>query len=148
MTNLAEAIGRTQAQTEALLATTIEVIGERQSQIFYSAYNNELARRTGQPTFDLGTDRGRWCLGALLGEVNRRTIDDIEAVTGTRALLSVLVWHKDSDHDDFGKGFYKFAQELRLLPTPASDDDKIRFISEQTTAVLTYNRRRSAHRRP
>jgi hypothetical protein len=54
--------------------------GSPEPTIHYSDLNNVVAAQTGQPTFDLSTDQGRWALGAVLGEVNDRTYPVIGAL--------------------------------------------------------------------
>jgi hypothetical protein len=130
----AQRAGRTEEQWDQLVATATEELisrgGSAEPTIHYSDLNNVVAAQTGQPTFDLSTDQGRWALGAVLGEVNDRTYPVIGA------LLSALVWHKGSD--DLGHGFYDYAQRRGMLRQRATRDEKLIFLAQQVRALLAY----------
>lgn len=77
----------------------------------------------------------------MLGDANHRTISDIEAVMGKRAMLSALVWLKQG-RDQFGTGFYKWAVDNGLLPRNPHDDMRLVFAAEQTGLAQGYCRAR------
>ena len=142
----AELFGRTQEQWDEFVEVSIDLLLERGTRIFYGELNNTVAQRTGLPRFDLETEQGRKGLGHILGDVNDRTIDDIQAVMGRRAMLSALVWLKDSG-DQFGKGFYQWGIDNQLLaPRNPGEQARLIFAAEQTGLAQTYCRRRRRRR--
>ena len=85
----------------------------------YSDVNSALARRP----FDFAAQGDRTAMGAVLGDVIKRTIGE------TRVMLSAIVAY--IDRNDAGPGFYSLAVELGLLPNTATADDKLVFWSGQ-----------------
>ena len=73
----AQRAGRTEEQWEELVTAAVDYLLDRDGRpeptIHYSELNNVLAELTEKPPFEIRTDRGRWALGAVLGEVNDRT---------------------------------------------------------------------------
>ena len=141
MSTAAERANRTDDEWDELVAAATDILLEQgrkpDPRINYSTLNRMVAEQTGSEPFGLDTDHGRWAIGAMLAEVNNRTIADIEAVLGRKALLSVLVWLKDSG--DLGNGFYDYARQLGLLKGRSADDRMV-FLSEQMKTVAEYCR--------
>jgi hypothetical protein len=92
----------------------------------YSEVNSALARR-GHVPFDFSLDKDRNAVGALLGEIVRRTVED------TGVMLSAIVAY--IDRNDAGPGFYALAVQLGLLANTATADDKLVFWSSQVGKV-------------
>lgn len=130
---------RSVGEWEQLIATATEILLEQGRQhnptMAYSALNELLEERTGQPKFDFGQQQGRDAIGALLADVNNRTLPDIEAEMGRKALLSALVWHKDSP--DLGKGFYDYAMRLGMLNS-RTQEAKDMFLVQQLRDIADY----------
>lgn len=141
-----EFFGRTPEQWDEFVETSKELLLERGTRIYYKQLNEAVAQLVGQPPFDLDDIRGRSALGHILGDVNARTIDDIEDVMSKRAMLSALVWLRD-EKDQFGTGFYKWAVDNDLLPPNSSADVKLVFAAEQTGLAQGYCRARRRLRR-
>lgn len=102
---------------EQLITTTTEILLEQGSRhsptMAYSAPNELVEEQTGQPKFDFGLQQDRDAIGALLSDVNDRTLADVEAEMGRKVVLSGLVWHKDSP--DLGRGLYDDASKYRIF---------------------------------
>ena len=140
-----EFFGRTPEQWDEFVDASADLLLERGTRIYYGELNNTVAERTGLSRFDLECEQGRMGLGHILGDVNDRTIDDIQAVMGRPAMLSALVWLKDGT-DPFGKGFYKWGMDNRLLARTHGDEARLIFAAEQTGLAETYCRRRRRRR--
>ncbi len=71
----------------------------------------------------------------ILGDIGRRSFEERGVV------LTGIVYYKDGG-SELGPGFFGLAQELGLLPSGAlGEDTKLRFQTQQTTAVLDAYRR-------
>jgi hypothetical protein len=117
----AEKYGRPLEEWEQLINAAIEILQQtgrdrRNPTIPYSDLNDRLAALTGQPKFDFGNPLDRKAIGALLSDVNDRTMDEIEELMDKKLMLSSLVWLKGEA--DLGKGFYDYARAHGLLTTP------------------------------
>ncbi|SIJ89507.1 Uncharacterised protein [Mycobacteroides abscessus subsp. bolletii] len=141
-----EFFGRTPEQWNEFVTASTELLLEHGTRIYYKQLNDAVADRTRLRSFDLEDIHERSALGHVLGKVNHRTIDDIEAVMGKRAMLSALVWLKQ-DTDQFGTGFYKWAVDNGLLPPGSDDDARLIFAAEQTGLAQGYCRARRRRRR-
>jgi hypothetical protein len=142
-----EFFGRTPEQWDEFVTASTELLLEHGTRIYYKQLNDTVAERTGLRPFDLEDVHERSALGHVLGDVNHRTIDDIEAVMGKRAMLSALVWLKQG-RDQFGTGFYKWAVDNGLLPPNPDDDVRLVFAAEQTGLAQGYCRASRRLRRP
>lgn len=96
----------------------------------YTDLSNELANRTGYARFDYELPRDQAAVGALLGEVTDRTLDEIGA------MLSSLVVQKATG--DPGEGFYRLARKLEYLRPGV---EKFEFFQSQV--ALVHDRYRS-----
>ncbi len=90
----------------------------------YTELSTQLVDRTGYTRFDYGLPRDQAAVGALLGEVTDRTLEEIGA------MLSSLVVQKSTG--DPGEGFYRFARKLGYLRPGA---EKFEFFQSQVALV-------------
>ncbi|OBB45415.1 hypothetical protein [Mycobacterium sp. 852002-51961_SCH5331710] len=90
----------------------------------YSDLSTELVNRTGYARFEYELPRDQAAVGALLGEVTDRTLDEIGA------MLSSLVVQKATG--DPGEGFYRFARKLGYLRPGV---EKFEFFQSQVALV-------------
>ena len=90
----------------------------------YSDVNSAFARH-GHRAFDFSNQSDRTAMGAILGDVVKRTIGN------SRIMLSAIVAYIDRN----GPGFYNLAVQLGLLPNTATADDKLVFWSGQVGKV-------------
>lgn len=121
--------GRNEDEWGRLVVDAIDFLTEQarlKRVVTYSDLNSALAHR-GHTPFDFGFERDRAAVGVLLGDAVRRDIGD------TGVMLSAIVVY--IDRNDAGPGFYKFANELGLLPGTATADDKVAFWAKQVSAV-------------
>lgn len=133
---------RSEEEWEELVEAAIDLLlkqGRRANPtLTYSEFNDLLTERTAQPKFDFTLSQGRDAVGAILAEVNDRTLPDVEAEIGRKALFSVLVMHKGSS--DHGGGFYTYARQHGML-TDTSEDGKLRFFVQQLKDLVDYCKR-------
>lgn len=130
---------RTDEEWEELVEAAIDLLlgqGRKANPtLTYSQFNDMLAELTGQPKFDFTLSQGRDAVGAILAYVNDRTLPDVEAEIGRKALFSVLVMHQGgSDH---GGGFYTYARQHGML-TSTSQEAKDRFFVQQLKDIADY----------
>src|SRR5262245_4085660 len=92
----------------------------------YSEVNSALAGAGHRP-FDFSITSHRNAVGAVLGDVVKRTIGD------TGVMLSAIVAY--IDRNDAGPGFYNLAVQLGLLSNVATADDKLMFWSSQVGKI-------------
>lgn len=92
----------------------------------YSELNGALGRH-GHEMFDFAQENDRRAVGAVLGDVVARTIDD------SGVMLSSIVAY--IDRNDAGPGFYALAVQRGLLPSNATVDDKLAFWTSQVDKV-------------
>jgi hypothetical protein len=111
--------------------------GERYAPVAYSYVNDVLGYRTGRK-FPLDRSAGRNGLAGVLAEINNRTMPQIEAVIGRKALLSSMAIHKNSN--DIGRGYYAYAWQQGLLRsrTRAARD---MFLVDQMRLINDYCKR-------
>jgi hypothetical protein len=122
--------GRSEPEWEELVDETFTFLAEQarlRRLTTYTELNAVLANRTGHQAFDLGSDRDRAAMGALLGEVAVAHLPEVGA------LLSSLVIYLNEN--DAGPGFYRLAADLELLPDHSSADSRTAFWSRQVQAV-------------
>ncbi|MBP1819256.1 hypothetical protein [Mycobacterium sp. OAE908] len=135
----ADRAGRTDDEWDELATAAAEILLEQgrrpDPRITYSDLNQSLGERTGLTPFRLDTEQGRWAIGALLAEVNERTLPEIEGLLGRKALLSALVWLKGGG--DLGGGFYDYAWQKGMLKSRTSDA-KLVFVSQQIHLITNY----------
>lgn len=139
MRSNADKYNRTEEEWEQLITTATQVLleqGRRHNPtIAYSALNELLEERTGQAKWDFSRQQDRDAIGALLADVNDRTLPDIQAEMGRKVLLSALVWHKDSP--DLGKGFYDYARAQGMLDGRTREAKDI-FLVQQLRDIADY----------
>jgi hypothetical protein len=100
--------------------------------VSYSDAKQELAARTGQPIFDLGSQAGRAAMGYLLGRISRNRSWPV-----AQLLLSALVrYHGQADA---GTGFFNLAREVGLIRGSVSDLDRLEFWLHHVRQVQTYD---------
>ena len=138
----ADRYNRSEEHWERLIDVATQILLERGRQhnptIAYSALNEMLAEQTGQPKFDFGLQQERDAIGALLANVNDRTLPEIQAEMGRKVLLSALVWHKD--RPDLRKGFYDYARKLGMLDGRTQEAKDI-FLVQQLRDIADYCKR-------
>lgn len=121
--------GRSDDEWDQIVADTVEFLQDQarlRRIVSYSEVNSALARR-GHVPFDFATERDREAVGAILGDVSRRTVAD------SNVMLSAIVAY--IDRNDAGPGFYKLAMVLGLLANTATADDKLAFWTAQVARV-------------
>jgi hypothetical protein len=120
---------RSDDEWDAMIADTVTML-EDQARLkrvtSYSDVNSALARRGHRP-FDFANQSDRTAMGALLGDVVKRTIG------ASGIMLSAIVAY--IDRNGAGPGFYSAAVELGLLPNTANADDKLVFWAGQVAKV-------------
>lgn len=85
----------------------LQQVARKEGLIDYQDFNTELAKATGLPTFDLGTERGRADISQLLVRIHERDWED-----GNEYMLTSLVKLKGENYP--GKGFFTLAQQEDL----------------------------------
>lgn len=139
MPSRAARYNRTEEEWEELIEAAIEMLLEQgrmaNPTLTYSQFNDLLAERTGQPKFEFRSPQGQVAVGEVLAEVNNRTLQDVEALIGRKALLSVLVMRKGSS--DHGGGFYTYARQHGMLMS-ASAAAKDKFFVQQLKDIGVY----------
>jgi hypothetical protein len=88
--------------------------------VSYGKANEELAARTGQPTFDFNQQAGRAAMGYLLGRISRN-----RSWPASGLLISALVRYQDQA--DAGPGFFDLARDLGLIQRRLPDLDRLEF---------------------
>jgi hypothetical protein len=120
---------RSDDEWDAIVDDTVEILRDQarlRRVTSYSDVNSGLARRGHRP-FDFAAQSDRTAMGAVLGDVVKRTVGE------TRVMLSAIVSY--IDRNDAGPGFYSLAVQLGLLPNTATADDKLVFWSGQVAKV-------------
>lgn len=121
--------GRSDDEWDQIVADTVAFLQDQarlRRVVSYSDVNSALARR-GHIAFDFANERDREAVGAILGDVSRRTVVD------SNVMLSAIVAY--IDRNDAGPGFYKLAMALGLLANTATADDKLEFWTVQVGRV-------------
>lgn len=137
----ADAYGRTSGEWTSLTSACSAFLVERAKlgrTTSYTELNAALTRRTGLRPFDFSRADERAAMGHLLGLVVNETFPT------TGLMLSAIVLYLDEN--DAGTGFYALATELKLLPSRATDAQKLDFWAGQVKAV--YEHFQSASARP
>lgn len=101
----------------------------------YTELNTTLVNRTGLRPFDFSRPDERAAMGHLLGLIVER--DQPKSNCMISALVNYL------DENDAGPGFYAFAQQLGLLSSRASPQEKEMFWVSQVAAVHSFYGRAS-----
>jgi hypothetical protein len=135
--------GYSNEEWESLIAATDGWLTEKIPTTFrelphYSDVSRELARRTGLPSFDMGTEQGRNGIGWLLGDLNDRLWDE------ARCLVSSVVVHKGDLVSPIGRGFYTYARKWGLNPGLTRAEQQEFLLTQQIAAVRFWQARRSA----
>jgi hypothetical protein len=120
---------RSDDEWDAIVDDTVDILRDQarlRRVTSYSDVNSALARRGHRP-FDFAVQSDRTAMGAVLGDVVKRTVGE------TRVMLSAIVAY--IDRNDAGPGFYSLAVQLGLLPNTATADDKLVFWSGQVGKV-------------
>jgi len=88
--------------------------------VSYRDANEELAARTGQPTFDFDQQAGRAAMGYLLGRISRNRSWPV-----SQLLISALVRYQNEA--DAGPGFFNLALEVGLVRGPLTGLERLEF---------------------
>jgi hypothetical protein len=110
----------------------LQQVAREQGLIDYKDFNRELAKSTGLPTFDLGTERGRADISALLVRIAERDWEE-----GNGYMLTSLV--KLAGENYPGKGFFTLAEQEGLYDPAAEPETE--FWSRQVGLAHQAQRR-------
>jgi len=91
----------------------------------YTELNNDLARLTGQPTWNFSNPADRNAMAHLLGELADRSYAECLAAGREPVMISALC--KFMNQNDAGDGFYGKAVELGLITEALYRDRDARF---------------------
>ncbi|HET6296200.1 MAG TPA: hypothetical protein VFG33_22645 [Kribbella sp.] len=125
--------GRDELEWSGLVDGTSDFLAERgriRRTTSYTELNSVLHRRTGARSFDFAKDSERAAMGALLGEVASRNLSEVGA------LVSSIVLYLNEN--DAGSGFYRLAEELKLLTPKPTADQRLIFWANQVKATYDY----------
>ncbi|MEC4856740.1 hypothetical protein R2325_14120 [Mycobacteroides chelonae] len=132
--------GYTDAEWDRLLDATEDSLQERISTSSaglprYSQVNEDIAQRTGLPSFDLSETHGRNGIGWLLGALNDRLWDE------AGCLVSSVVVHKDDA--SIGNAFFTYARGRGLNPGTTSSERTNFLIDQQIQATEFWHTRQA-----
>lgn len=121
--------GRSDDEWDAIVADTQGFLVDQARLRRVTSYTdvNKAIAAAGHKPFDFSAQSDRNAVGAVLGDVVKRTIGD------TGVMLSAIVAY--IDRNDAGPGFYNLAVQLGLLPNTATADDKLTFWSSQVAKL-------------
>lgn len=125
----------TQEWTELIVAGTAFLIERARLRLTtsYTETNTVLARRTGQPQFDFDQTFGRASMGALLGDISRRSYPT------TGVLLSAVVQYLNEN--DAGDGFFELAHTLLGFPAHPVGEERLPLWVAEVGRVHAHYRR-------
>lgn len=115
MVNIREPFfGRTELEWEELEAVGWDLLLNCTIRLTtYSELNNDLARITGQPTWNFSNPAHRNAMAHLLGLLSDRSYAECMASGREPVMISALC--KFMHENDAGDGFYRKAVELKLI---------------------------------
>lgn len=125
--------GRDELEWTELLDATSDFLAERGRigrTTSYTELNSVLHRRIGARPFDFTKESERAAMGALLGEVASRDLPKVGA------LVSSIVLYLNEN--DAGTGFYRLAENLKLLTPKPTADQRLTFWANQVKATYDY----------
>jgi hypothetical protein len=128
--------GRTEREWEILTQAGLKFLVERARMgrtTSYTELDRALSRRTGLRPFDFALDLDRTAMGHLLG-----LIVELERPESGHMISSIVIY---LDENDAGSGFYKLAQNYRLLRSNASPDERLTFWSGEVAAIHAHYKR-------
>ncbi len=136
-----EIYGRTELEWEALEAAGWDFLVNRAREpdptTDYTEMNNELATRTGQPSWNFNYTKDRAAMGELLGRLVDRSYAETKDRLGGGLMISALVMFLGGN--GVGRGFYGKAVKLNLIPSERmSQEAKDAFWIGQMNGVVEW----------
>jgi hypothetical protein len=118
--------GRTELEWEELAAVAWDLLlACRVTVTTYTDLNNDLARLTGQASWNFSNPADRNAMAYLLGELADRSYGECVAAGREPVMISALC--KFMAKNDAGDGFYGKAVDLGLIPESLYRDKEARF---------------------
>jgi hypothetical protein len=119
--------GRTQLQWEELEAVGWDLLLDCTVKLTtYTDLNKDLARITGQPTWNFNNPADRNAMAHLLGRLADRSYAECVAAGRDPVIISAVC--KFMHENDAGDGFYRKAIELHVMPEALYKNRTARFI--------------------
>lgn len=137
MSEIPSQYGRSEAEWDELTEVGRRFLVERARMgrtTTYTEVNQVLVQRTDLSGFDFDHESERAAVGHLLYR-----IVGAERPESGHMISAIVIYLNENDA---GPGYYSYAEQLGLLPPPASADERLAFWSSEVAAVHDHYRDR------